>query len=106
VLITARAIGDTFGGARSAQSPADGARTVDRRGLADSAELSPLRAEGGIPQGCLDAVVAACPAESAGWGPAHPMRVVPRMLFDDERLGRATELAETAARAGDRAFVG
>jgi hypothetical protein len=28
------------------------------------------------------------------------------MLFDDERPGRDKELAEAAARAGDRGFVG
>jgi hypothetical protein len=106
VLITARAVGETFGAARSAQSPADAARTVDRRGWADSAELSPLRAVGGIPQVRGDAVVAACSAEAASWGAVHPVRVVPGKLFDHERLGRVAALAEAAARAGDRAFVG
>jgi hypothetical protein len=34
------------------------------------------------------------------------VRVVPGKLFDHERLGRVAALAEAAARAGDRAFVG
>jgi hypothetical protein len=61
---------------------------------------------GGIPQVRGDAAVAACSAEAAGCGAAHPVRVVPGMLFDHERLGRVAALAEAAARADDRALVG